>query len=306
MEIRVIRAHHVQRRLLEDSAMTTRMRAPSLPKALLPYDTGTGYLSCQRTELSDFHHARGIAVLCMIAVHVMQIFGTVAARASVAGAVVEFIGGPPAAPVFMSVMGALFMMARRTTGRRIRRGLLLIALGYLLNLIRGTIPVAVGLGLGVFSPEEIGSYSPLGLLPAVDILVFAGISYLVMAIIASTIKRPVVWLVVAVAIAVGSRWLWGSSTGSAVVDAMLEPFIGVGTHTSFPAFPWLVHPIAVIHWIVIGWSTLVLGFMSHEWPALLLLFAAVLVCAVLLSVAYHRCIAARRRLIRAGDQSRPD
>ena len=54
---------------------------------------------------------RGLAVFFMIAVHTLEVFGTTELRQSITGELIEFLGGPPAAPVFMTLMGLSMVLA---------------------------------------------------------------------------------------------------------------------------------------------------------------------------------------------------
>lgn len=49
--------------------------------------------------------ARGLAVLFMIAVHITLVFSNDHVKSSLYGLTIEFLGGIPAAPVFMFVLG---------------------------------------------------------------------------------------------------------------------------------------------------------------------------------------------------------
>ncbi len=118
----------------------------------------------------------------MILIHVMRHWGDPATWTTPIGTVVSFLGGPPAAPVFMFLMGASVAFSRRTSFRSLAsRGVLLVAAGYLLNLVRGTLPLSAGLATGVVTPDEVAPFTPLSLLWMVDILQLAGCSLILMA-----------------------------------------------------------------------------------------------------------------------------
>jgi hypothetical protein len=57
-------------------------------------------------------------VALMIQVHLMELFAQPAVLASWVGKVSLFLGGPPAAPVFMLIMGYYAAASTRSTGRQ--------------------------------------------------------------------------------------------------------------------------------------------------------------------------------------------
>jgi uncharacterized membrane protein len=180
----------------------------------------------------------------MVAVHVQQIFGSVALADSAGAFVVELLGGPPAAPVFVFLMGVFLSAGRpNPTEVGVRRGALLLLLGYTLNLVRGTIPIGLGLHIGRLTPEAIQPFTPVNLLLAVDILIFAGLACIVLALVVRWVRRPVWWLVIAAAVILASPLLWGVQTGIGVIDHLIEPLWGSAENTSFPLLPWLFYPL---------------------------------------------------------------
>ena len=57
-------------------------------------------VSTQNNRLMAIDLARGLAVFFMIAVHTLEVFASQEVKNSVFGQIIEFLGGPPAAPVF--------------------------------------------------------------------------------------------------------------------------------------------------------------------------------------------------------------
>ena len=87
---------------------------------------------------------------------------------------IEFFGGPLAAPVFMFCMGIGMVFTRHSSPSEfIRRGFKLLITGYLLNFFRQTIPMLIAMALGI----ETG-FSLIGGLLNVDILPFAGMAFI--------------------------------------------------------------------------------------------------------------------------------
>jgi surface polysaccharide O-acyltransferase-like enzyme len=130
--------------------------------------------------------ARGLAVFFMIAVHTLEVFANQEVKNSVFGQIISFLGGPPAAPVFMTLMGFSFIYSSKSELKpKLLRGFKIFLSGYVLNIFRGVIPfiLATDLKLNVikiFPIEKINAYT---ILTTVDILQFAGIALMIMSII---------------------------------------------------------------------------------------------------------------------------
>ncbi len=193
-----------------------------------------------RHEELDF--ARGLAVLFMVAVHVLQLLTTEQVQSSGVGLVVEFLGGVPAAPVFMVVLGAGLVFSKRTDPRRlVVRGLLIFALGYLLNLLRGALPAL--LGALVLNEPVYYEWAVLELL-SVDILQFAGLTLMFFSLVKKL--QIGIWWLVAIGLVLGA--------GAYVLTPVDVPSIWLGGLTgliwgshevSFFAFlNWIPYPIA--------------------------------------------------------------
>ena len=196
-------------------------------------------------RIRAFDLARGLAVAFMVLVHVLFHFGSPAAWTSPAGAVLIFLGGPLAAPVFMFLMGTSLAFSRRSTARGIaRRGLWLLGLAYSLNVMRGALPAWLGLSTGVVTPEQIAPYTVATLLGMVDIHQMAGLSLLAIAALAPVRRLPQAAIGLAVGVAVVAPGLWGRTTGWAPIDALLAPFWGADWNVFFPVFPWMAYPLA--------------------------------------------------------------
>jgi len=77
---------------------------------------------------------KGLAILFMIQVHIMELFIDYAGRESIVGKVSLFLGGPFTAMVFMIVMGYLVAKSQKTTVQTLLRGLKIFVLGFFLNI----------------------------------------------------------------------------------------------------------------------------------------------------------------------------
>lgn len=187
--------------------------------------------------------ARGLAMVFMVAVHVLHTYATVSVASSPFGLVIDFFGSPPAAPVFMLLMGVSFAFSSRSSAAKgVRRGIQLVLLGYLLNLLRGALPVYLALRFGWTTLEEIVPHTPGYEFTTIDILQFAGLALVIISLLRPILKTDMHWLGLAVVVTLISPLLWGCMTGFAPVDFLLTLFWGAGgEHVAFPVFPWLAY-----------------------------------------------------------------
>jgi uncharacterized membrane protein len=198
--------------------------------------------------------ARGLAVFFMIAVHTLEVFANQEVKNSVFGQIISFLGGPPAAPVFMTLMGFSFIYSSKSALKpRLLRGVKIFLSGYVLNILRGLIPfrLATYLKLDVvktFPIEKINEYT---ILTTVDILQFAGIALMLMSIIQALQLNKYLILLSAFLISMISPLLWGIKLDIPIIDQVLELFWGdlpvefgfIANKIAFPVFPWLTFPL---------------------------------------------------------------
>lgn len=218
------------------------MRANSISGFLLsPFDIDP---SRNLPRIPSFDVPRAIAIGLMIMIHTLMFYASPATLKQPLTQILMLFGTAPGAPTFMFLMGVYFIYARPKGSRYyIRRGLQLIALGYLLNVLRFLIPVGVILlfevPLDVFLP-----WTPLTFFKDIDILHFAGLALIIMTFIRSQLRRPVYILAIIAAVALAAPYLWGIKSGFAPLDWVLDLFWGKNMYTVFPLFPWLVYPLA--------------------------------------------------------------
>ncbi len=194
-------------------------------------ETGAGH----RERLLFLDLARGLAIVFMVLQHAVLLFAVGQGEGSLLGKVALLLGGAPAAPVFLFIMGIFLGRPDRRVGRGIGRGLKLIALGYLLNLLRSTLP-------SLFAGPETASAtvpaSPLASFWAVDILQMAGLSFIFLTLLRRYLPFRWMWAILAVAVALVSPllWHWGGPTG-------VYALWGNRGDVFFPLFPWIVYPL---------------------------------------------------------------
>ncbi len=187
-----------------------------------------------RLTTPDF--LKGIAVICMIQVHLTELFATYDIYTSNPGRFSLFLGAIPAAPVFMSVMG-YFLFQAEDTKKSLFRGLKIIFLGLLLN---------IGLNAHLLIKIYQGAYqfNPYNYIFGVDILFLAGISILVISILKIFLKSNVwLWLLFATMVAFAGMVLPQYSGESSWIYYVEAVFWGKSDWSYFPVFPWLVYPL---------------------------------------------------------------
>lgn len=209
--------------------------------------TGTG-------RIATFDVAKGVAVLLMIMIHVLDFYALPEVRFGPFGATLKFAVGWPAASMFVFVMGLFVSYSGSCSLRQdLLRAAGLFALGYLLNLARSTLPMWLSLEIGLISYTDVAPHTPLSELLIVDVFQFAGLALLICALLRYYLPHPGYWLVAALAVAFVSPIIWDASSGNNLLDEVLKLFVG-NQHQGamFPLFPWLAYPLlgmAMGHWL---------------------------------------------------------
>ncbi len=173
---------------------------------------------------------KGLAVILMIQVHILEQFAVDELHQTLIGTISLFLGGPPAAPVFLAVMGWFAIRSTKPVVAHVRRGLLLFAGGILLN---------AGLNANLLLSIYSGRFDldPLAFLFGADILPLAGLSIILLAIIPKSFRNPVILTLLAAAVAAPAPYLAGTGTESAF--RYVTPFLwGEQWWSYFPLFPW--------------------------------------------------------------------
>ncbi|TAN02239.1 MAG: DUF1624 domain-containing protein [Chitinophagaceae bacterium] len=191
--------------------------------------------------------ARGFIVFIMPAVHSLMLYSTKSVQTSWLGIIFGFLAEGPGAQLFMVLMGISLTLGRPKTLRKVLiRSLLLLALGYLLNLTKLLIPYS----LGMFPPALLQAYGiapgvrgALQLLTMGDILEFAAPAYLLTWMV-YRLPHNRIWAVTGIlAVTVVSPLVWDKQSVIIVVQYLLQLIGGQPPRVFFPLFPWLVYPL---------------------------------------------------------------
>jgi hypothetical protein len=191
----------------------------------------------QRSPVPDL--MKGIAVVAMVQVHIMELFARPEILTGTAGKISLFLGGPFAAPVFMAVMGYFLVYSLKSGWEKVKRGMLLILLGLLLN---------IGLNLHLLIKIFNGTFelNPLEYIFGADILFLAGFSIIFIAVLEKIFrKRFYLVLVLSIFIPLTSPYLPDLPSELKYFQAFLY---GHASWSYFPVFPWLAYPLVGYAW----------------------------------------------------------
>lgn len=170
---------------------------------------------------------RGLAIFFMIMQHAFLVHEIGAGDSThFLSVIFVSLGMWPAAPVFMVVLGIFLKQSRKPFNIIFVRGLKLVALGYILNVIRFTIPLWIA-----------GDDTAFDYLFEIDILQLAGLSFILLGALRSIAGHHVIFPALIGLIAFGSPYLWAD------VSVFTDPFIGSSPLVSFPVFPWIIYPM---------------------------------------------------------------
>jgi hypothetical protein len=180
---------------------------------------------------------KGIAVLLMMQVHILELFATETIRASHAGKILMFLGGPPVAPVFMIILG-FFAGQHKSEKQLCLRGLKLFLLGMFLN-------VVMNLNLIVSSMRGTLKVDLFPYLFGVDILHLAGLSLIFIGLTKKILERSItITLVFSLLIAASGTIHFLFFNNTIFATYLISYLQGVSAWSYFPLLPWLAYPLA--------------------------------------------------------------
>ena len=193
------------------------------------------YQEVQNTRNGTADLLKGIAVLLMIQVHIMEQLAEVDLYNSTLGKISLFLGGPTCAPVFMAVMGYFLASSKKSVKGFILRGLMLFAGGILLNMGR-----SANLLIQIFQGES--DLNPWHFIFGADILTLAGLSILVIGLIRILFKTHYLpYILTGSAIVAMSQYVTLVPTSTGFLK-YLGAFLWGGAEWSyFPLLPWMAY-----------------------------------------------------------------
>ena len=179
---------------------------------------------------------KGFAVLLMIQVHLMELFAKPEIYASTIGKISLFLGGPPAAPLFMVIMG-YYISAKKGLNELVLRAFKLIGIGIVLNISLNThVLIKIYQGKFLLNPWEF--------VWGVDILFLAGISIIFISLLKTIFKNKwYLYLSTAIIISVVSPHIQNIFVSTSNVKYLLAYFGGEYSWSYFAFFPWFTYPL---------------------------------------------------------------
>jgi uncharacterized membrane protein len=189
-----------------------------------------------RTQIADV--LKGIAVLLMIQVHIVELFADNLFYTSYFGKIFLFIGGPPVAPLFALLFGYFIARSQKTFNQLLIRGLKIIGLGMLLN-------IALNFNLILSVYKGLIEVDLWPYIFGIDILQFAGFSIIIIAFLKKVLQKSLFFTILCVFIvAFLGQFLPNFIPENIILKYISALFYG-STHWSyFPIFPWLGYPLA--------------------------------------------------------------
>jgi len=181
---------------------------------------------------------KGVAVLLMIQVHVTELFSTNEVFNGSIGVVSLFLGGPPAAPVFLAVMGYFVAASEKSRTALLLRGTKLFFGGLLLNL-----GLNAHLLFHIYKNEI--TLNPFHYIFGIDILLIAGFSIILLALMKQILQRHYLFsFFLAVFIVFLSQIFFNLLESMETFWDYATAFLGGKFSWSyFPLFPWFAYSL---------------------------------------------------------------
>ena len=198
------------------------------------------------TRLIEADAVKTFAIIYMVIIHVYERMSVVESTAtmpdSVLRNIIEFAGGPLAAPVFMFSMGIGMMYTRHNSPEDfIKRGFRLLIAGYILNFVRFTGPLLAAKAMGMNTDY---GYSVLDTFFMVDIFQLAALSFLLMGLLKKAHMKPFFILCLALLMQAAGTWLGLHMDQESPLNMFFGLFVYVGSASGFALMLWFVYPAA--------------------------------------------------------------
>jgi len=193
-------------------------------------------LKFERNSTADL--LKGLAVIFMIQVHITELFANKELFYSFTGKMSLFLGGIPAAPIFMGIMGYFLAESKKSTVELIKRGVYLFLGGMLLN-------IGININLFIHIMQGVFDLNPFNSVFAVDIFHLAGISIILLAIIKDSLSEHyLIPFSLALLFAYLSDIFSTIHSSDIAIIRYITPYFGGSSEWSFfPLIPWVAYPL---------------------------------------------------------------
>ena len=186
--------------------------------------------------------AKGLAIIFMVWVHVNEYFQADLYHGGTYNRVVEFLGSPPAAPVFMLLLGVGIVFSRNSTPAKLAtRGAKLLLGGYILSFIRDVVPYYF---LYKREPDQELITEGIALLWGVDILHFAGLVLIFFAVVKKFQITNRTLFIIWCAFTSLHLVVRGITFSSDTANRIFGLFWGTDEYSWFPFLNWITFPMA--------------------------------------------------------------
>jgi surface polysaccharide O-acyltransferase-like enzyme len=189
--------------------------------------------------------AKTLAIFFMVIVHVsdnMSGLDSSIMPQSIFHLVIEFFGAPMAAPMFMFAMGVGMVYTKHDSQKEfVSRGVKLIMMGYGLNFFRETLLMIIANAIGIETNYKKALIDTIG---TIDILQFAGMAFLLVALMKKLRLKPWTMLCVAFALqALGTLFIGDFVSFPKSLQYILGLMFYTNHYIAFPTILWLVYPV---------------------------------------------------------------
>ena len=188
---------------------------------------------------SELDWAKGLAVLFMVLIHVYSEVRDFALPEAYSRAL-NFAGGPLAAPVFMALLGVGIIYSKNRTPKKLAvRGITLFAAHYLLNFLYSGIPRLIMLAR---TGDDYYRTSFWEYTFGIDILAFAGLTFLFFALVEKQKLSNAQLLLIALVMSI-VNYVAAVPVDNSVLGAFLGLFFHVNDFAFFSFSSWIWYPV---------------------------------------------------------------
>lgn len=185
--------------------------------------------------------AKGLAIIFMILVHVNETYQSTTIAGGVHNRIIEFLGSPPAAPVFMMLLGVGIVYSKKSNSKvMLKRGISLIIIAYVLNLLREVIPYYI---LSIINNDVSYMTDGWDFLLNGDILQFAGLVFIFFSFIKKFKIKNIAIFLIWCGIVTLNMLLRGKSFDNVVLNVIFRLAWGTDSSSYFPFLSWIAYPI---------------------------------------------------------------
>jgi len=188
-----------------------------------------------RSRTSDL--IKGVAIVAMVQLVLVEFLAKPEIYNGLTGKISLFLGGATAAPVFLMVMG--YYLAYKVKGLKtmLIRGFKLIILGFLLNLARNAASL-----WQIFSGKS--GVDPWNLVFGTDILILAGLSVMVMALLVRFFKGHVLIYLALIIVFLLLQYIVPPIERTFPTSHAIPFIYGKYPNAYFPFIPWFAYVLA--------------------------------------------------------------